>query len=183
MDLVMKPSKISPVLWVVLGVSLGLLGFFLLLANPFGWKTLIPTLIFKQNTSPSGERLPKGVANAPTPYLFLPHGKQTYSSRGGDNNKSNITSVTYDPLDPQKDSNQTISAVIDSQEAVNSVSVTVKTDSQTNTHQLKLQTGTASKGTWSVTFVATDTFEKIYSVSFEIITQFGNKTTIPMPIR
>ena len=178
----MKPSKISPVLWVVLGVSLGLLGFFLILANPFGWKTPIPTLTLKNTTSNKGA-LPKGVINAPTPYLFLPHGKQTYNSRTEDGNKSKITSVTFDPLDPQKNTKQTISVTVESNEAIQSVSATLKTDNQSNTHQFKLSSGTASKGVWSTTFTVADTFDKIYNVSFEIITQFGNKTTIPMPIR
>lgn len=179
----MKSGKISPVLYIILGVSLGLLGFFLLLANPFGWKLPIPTLIKLPSTNPTNQSVPKGLVSAPTPYLILPHGKQTYNARGTENGRSKVISIIYDPLDPSLNANQTISADIESSETIKTVNLTVHTDNQSNTHLMKLSSGTLTKGVWTTTFQAVDTYDKIYDVSFEIITELGNKSTIPMLIR
>lgn len=176
----MKSGKISPFLFVALGVSLGLLGFFLILANPFGWKMPFPSI---KSTNNSQKATSKGLATAPTPYLFLPTGKQTYNARGAESKKSAATSITFDPLDPKKDTNQTITATIESKEPVNSVKVTVNTDNSSNPYPMKLISGDSSKGEWSAIFKVIDTYEKIYNISFEIITELGNKTTQPMPLR
>ena len=177
----MKSGKISPFLFIALGVSLGLLGFFLVLANPFGWKLPFPTL--NKSVDKSKDIVPEGIVTAPTPYLFLPTGKQTYNARGAENRKSAATSITFDPLDPKKDSNQTISATIESKEPVNSVTVTVNTDNSSTPNKMRLISGTNTSGVWSATHKITDTYAKVYNVSFEIITELGNKTAQPMPIR
>ena len=179
----MKPRRISPFLFVALGVSLGLFGFFLLLANPFGWKLPVPTLKPVSLAPNPSNSLPKGLTKAPTPYLILPHGIQTYNSRGAENKISKVTSITYDPLDPPKNTNQTISATIQSIEPVNSVALTVHTDNQINKHSMTLSSGDTQNGVWTAFFTVTDTYEKFYDVSFEIITELGNKTTLPMLIR
>lgn len=185
----MKSGKVSPVLYVVLGVSFGLLGFFLLLANPFGWKLPIPTLIKLPTSTPqtantgTGEKLPEGLAEAPTPYLFLPHGKQTYNVRVGDERTSLITNIVYDPLDPKKDATQVVTATAESKESINSISLTLNTDNKTTVYPMTLTSGTKLKGIWTASFTATDTYESIYNVSFEIITELGNKSTQPMLLR
>ena len=176
----MKSGKVSPVLYVILGVSFGLLGFFLLLANPFGWKLPTPTLT--KTTPKSGKTFPPGTVAAPTPYLILPHGKQTYNAQGKWG-ESTVTSITYDPLDPARDTKQTVTATIQSKEAINTVSLTLNTDAQTTTHPMKLISGTATQGVWSTTYQFSDTYEKIYNVSFEITTELGNKTSQPMLIK
>ncbi len=176
----MNSGKISPIIFVVLGVTLGLLGFFLILANPFGWKLPIPTLI---NLNKDTQTPLKGTTLAPTPYLFLPPGKQTYNAQGADKRKSAVTSITFDPLDPKKNTNQTISVTTVSSEAINSLSVTVNTDNSSSSHTMKLISGDNLKGNWSTTIKVTDTYEKVYNVSFEIITELGNKISQPMLIR
>ena len=184
MIVAMNLGKISPFLLVALGVSLGLFGFFLILANPFGWKLSLPALIPQTTTTTrNGEKLPKGVVEAPTPYLFLPHGKQTYNVRGGDNKVSIITTVVYDPLDPKKDSPQIISVTAKSKESINSISLTMNTDNQTKVYPMTFSSGTKLNGVWTVSFIASDTYEKTYDVSFEIITELGNKSIQPMPLR
>ena len=184
MIVAMNLGKISPFLLVALGVSLGLFGFFLILANPFGWKLSLPALIPQTTTTTrNGEKLPKGVVEAPTPYLFLPHGKQTYNVRGGDNKVSIITTVVYDPLDPKKDSTQIISVTAKSKESINSISLTMNTDNQTKVYPMTFSSGTKLNGIWTVSFIASDTYEKTYDVSFEIITELGNKSIQPMPLR
>lgn len=184
MIVAMNLGKISPFLLIALGVSLGLFGFFLILANPFGWKLNLPSLIPKTTTTTrNGEKLPKGVVEAPTPYLFLPHGKQTYNVRGGDNKVSIITTVVYDPLDPKKDTTQTISVTAKSKEPINSISLTMNTDNQTKIYPMTFNSGTKIDGVWTASFIASDTYEKIYDVSFEIITELGNKSIQPMPLR
>ena len=184
MIVAMNLGKISPFLLIALGVSLGLFGFFLILANPFGWKLSLPALIPQTTTTTrNGEKLPKGVVEAPTPYLFLPHGKQTYNVRGGDNKVSIITTVVYDPLDPKKDSTQIISVTAKSKESINSISLTMNTDNQTKVYPMTFSSGTKLNGIWTVSFIASDTYEKTYDVSFEIITELGNKSIQPMPLR
>ena len=178
----MKSGKISPILWVALGVSLGLFGFFLILANPFGWKFPIPFLI-KTSTNKQNSSLPKGLEQAPTPYLILPHGTQTYNVQGTNSKKSKITSITYNPLDPAKNTNQTITATVTSSEPIKTINLTEVTDDQTTTHSMKFISGSTTDGIWSSDFQITDTYEKIYYVSFEIITELGNKTVQLMPIR
>ena len=177
----MKSGKISPFLFVALGVSLGLFGFFFIIANPFGWKLVIPNLF--KSIQDNSKVLPEGTTSAPTPYLFLPKGKQTYNAQGTKNMRSAAVSVTYDPLDPQINTDQTISATIASKEVVKFVNITVNTDSQTNTHSMNQVSGTNLNGVWSTSFKITDTYEKIYNVSFEIITELGNKSIQPMFIR
>jgi hypothetical protein len=175
----MKSGKISPFLWVALGVSVGLFGFFLILANPFGWKMVLPTFIPQSNSPQSATN---DIGQAPTPYLFLPHGKQTYNARGG-SNKASVASITYDPLDPAINSSQTITVTVESTEPVKSVDITVNTDKQTTVHSLSLTSGTTTDGVWTTTFTVTDTYAKIYNVSFAIITELGNKITQPMLLR
>ncbi len=176
----MNSGKISPILFVVLGVALGLFGFFIILANPFGWKLPFPSLIKVDKRDPS---LPKGTVAAPTPYLILPTGKQTYNARVADSKKSSVTSITFDPLDPKINTNQTITVTAISSEAINSLIVTVNTDNLSVPHKMNLVSGDNLKGEWSTIFKVTDSYEKTYNVSFEIITQLGNKTTQPMPLR
>lgn len=182
----MKSGRFSPLLFIVFGVIVGLLGFFLILANPFGWKTPVPRLTTTQEEktpSSTDENLPPGITRAPTPYLVLPSGKQTYNARGGEDKKSRVTSITYDPLDPALNSNQTISAQITSSEPIKSVVITVNTDNRSTPHTMSLLAGSFSSGTWVTSFKVTDTYEKKYDVSFEITTELGNKTTMPMLIR
>lgn len=183
----MKSGKVSPVLYIVLGVSFGLLGFFLLLANPFGWKLPIPTLTkLPSSTSQptkTAKQLPKGLTTAPTPYLFLPSGKQTYNVGGGDENVSKIFTIVYDPLDPKKDAPQVITATANSKEPIKSISLTLNTDNKTTVHPMTLSSGTNLSGVWTTSFTAVDTYDKLYGVSFEIITELGNKTVQPMLIR
>lgn len=184
MIVAMNLGKISPFLLIALGVSLGLFGFFIILANPFGWKLNLPSLIPQTTTTTrNGEKLPKGVVEAPTPYLFLPHGKQTYNIQGGEEKVAKISNVVYDPLDPQKDSTQTITATSISKEPVSSISLTMFTDNQTKVYPMTFNSGTKLKGIWTASFTASDTYEKIYKVSFEIITELGNKAIQPMPLR
>jgi hypothetical protein len=175
----MKSGKITPFLWVALGISLGLFGFFLILANPFGWKIVTPTLTRQSN---SLQTPVTKITQAPTPYLFLPHGKQTYNARGS-SGKSTVTSITYDPLDPTLNSSQTVTATVTSKEPIKTVSITVNTDKQTNNYVMSLTSGSTTDGVWTTTFKSTDTYEKIYNVSFTIITELGNKTTQPMLLR
>lgn len=176
----MEPRKISPILYVVLGVSVGLLVFLLIIINPFGWKLALPSIF---NFNRSAGSIPEGLALAPTPHLFLPHGKQTYNARGSGAERSSVTSITFEPLDPAKNTSQTITASVTSKESVKSVTLTVNTDNQSTNHAMKLISGNGSKGDWTSTFTVSDSYEKTYNLSFLIITSFGNKTTQLMPIR
>ncbi|KKS42589.1 MAG: hypothetical protein UV06_C0009G0004 [Candidatus Collierbacteria bacterium GW2011_GWA2_42_17] len=184
MIVAMNLGKISPFLLIALGVSLGLFGFFLILANPFGWKLNLPSLIPQTTTTTrTGEKLPQGVVQAPTPYLFLPHGKQTYNIQGGEEKVAKISNVIYDPLDPKKDTVQTITATSVSKEPVSSISLTMFTDNQTKVYPMTFVSGTKLKGVWTTSFTVSDSYEETYKVSFEIISDLGNKATQPMPLR
>jgi len=179
----MKSDKVSPILFIVLGVSLGLLGFFLLLANPFGWKLPTPTLTKTTDTTTNTKELPKGLAEAPAPRLILPSGEQTYNISGGDEKVSKISKIIYNPLDPKINTTQVITATANSKEPISTVSLTVNTDNDTKTYPLTFTSGTKINGVWTTSFTVTDTYENIYNVSFEIITELGNKSIMPMLIK
>lgn len=176
----MKKASLKPVYFVILGVVLGLGGFFLILANPFGWKTITPFLKISQPGTPTPGN---GLVAAPPPVLILPKGKQTYMVRGGDNSISKITSVTVDPLDIKKGGTQTITVEIDSKEPITTFNTTLTTDTSSKEYSLKLIAGDSTKGTWQAAYTVSDSAEKIYNYKFNIITNNGNKTVTPFLVR
>lgn len=179
----MNKITLRPVYFIILGVILGLGGFFLLLANPFGWKTIRPTLKTTTTSKPTPAAPGNGLMAAPTPILILPKGKQTYTVRGGDTDISRVTSVTVDPLDAKKGDKQTLTVKIASKEPVKTFNVVLNSDNGGKEYSLALASGDTSNGTWETSYTLTDSTSKIYSFVFNIITNNGNKTVNPFLVR
>ena len=171
----------KPVYFVILGVVLGLAGFFLILANPFGFKGLRPTLdVLKPSNT---QQTPPGTIAAPTPTLILPSGKQTFFVRGGENDLSKLSQVVVDPLDATKGQQQTIDVSVTSPEPISDFKIVLKTDNATNTYTPTVKSGNSTQGVWSTTYTFPDTADKVYSFTFEMTTQTNKKTTKPFLLR
>ena len=179
----MKKFFLKPAFFVILGIVLGLGGFFLILANPFGWKSIQPNLNISQPGKTGTDQAPKGLATAPTPVLILPSGKQTYNVSGGTANVSRVTQLTVDPLDVKKGGTQTISMKVTSKEPVESFTITLNSDNGSKDFPLKLVSGDASQGVWEGTYTVSDSTAKVYNFVFNIITNSGNKTVSPFLVR
>ena len=175
-----KPSM-KPVYFIIFGVILGLGGFFLILANPFGWNSIRPILNTGSIQQP-GQKSGKLVA-APAPILILPKGKQTYNVQGGETAISRVTSVTVDPLDALKDQTQSISVKVNSKEPISKFSIILNSDNGSHEYPLSLISGDESIGVWEGKYTLTDSTFKIYTFLFNIITNNGNKTVTPFPVR
>ncbi|HEX9008433.1 MAG TPA: hypothetical protein VF837_04195 [Patescibacteria group bacterium] len=183
----MNKPTIKPVYFIILGIIVGLGGFFLLLANPFGWKTPVPYLTTSTPTpvttgNPS-KVTPKGVIAAPTPVLILPTGKQTYNVQGGETDISRITQVTVDPLDVKKGGQQSLSVKMSSKEPISKFTVTLNSDNGTHDYPLTLASGDTTTGVWTAQYTVSDSTATIYDFVFNIITNNGNKTVTTFPVR
>jgi len=174
----MATRKISPVLYVILGISIGILGLVFFLANPFKIKVDLPG---KPLTPEQAQK--EGLVAISTPVLILPSGKQTYTSQRAEGATSGVTSITYDPLDPKQGSKQTISLDVESLEELESVTITINSDTKSNVHVLKLIGQNENKSTWSTTFTINDSYQNIYNLNIETLTKSGIKSTESMLVR
>jgi len=168
---------------VIIGILIGLLGFFLLLANPFGWKMITPTLTNPSTTTDPQNPKYQAITGAPTPVLVLPKGKQTYFVRGGDKEISRISSITIDPLDITKNSEQTMTIKMTSKEDISDFKATLVSDNTKQTFSLNLISGDLKNGTWEAKYKVTDNTDKKYGFDFKIITINGNETATVFPVR
>ena len=166
--------------FVILGIVLGLGGFFLLLANPFGLRFPKP---FLKTVSIRPPLTPPGAIAAPTPTLILPPGKQTFYVRGGDRDFSKITQIVVDPLDAAPNTTQTIDISITSPEPVVSFKVSLQTDNNQSSYTPVLKSGNSTKGVWFASYSFPDTAKKLYKFVFTIITNTNKTTTIPFLVR
>jgi hypothetical protein len=176
----MKNFVLKPVYFIILGVVLGLGGFFLVLANPLNFK--LPRPFFIKQSSNNSFPVPGSMA-APTPHLILPSGKQIFYVRGGETDYSKISQVTINPLDATKGTNQSIDIAISSIEPISSFKINLTTDTQTTSYTPTVTSGNATKGIWTASYTFPDSSTKIYKYVFEIITNTNKKTTIPFLVR
>ena len=127
----------------------------------------------KSSTAPKDGSLTLTAPTAPTPLpekkppYVLPTGAQTYRFSHG----TNVTGpkpqlVTIDPLDPRSGSTQTISVVVHSTSAVQSVVVVIGTDHQEKTLNLQLTSGDSQKGTYQGSWQIDDSYENKYSFRY-----------------
>ncbi len=175
----MANFSLKPVHFIILGVILGLGGFFFIMANPF-MKTVKPFI--KTSTTPKSEILPGAVPLA-TPTLILPKGRQTFRTQGGDADVSKVTQVIIDPLDAKKGDEQKIDVVIDSVEPVTSFTLTLISDNKETTLTMKNISGDSTKGTWSTSHTLSDSTDNVYKIIFDLATNTNKKTNIPFPLR
>lgn len=127
---------------------------------------------------------PTGIVTAPTPYLILPTGKQTYLVRSNPKpGDATVKQIVADPIESAQGDQQTFSLDIASPTPVAAVSLELTTDNQTNTYQFKLVSGNNKLGTWSGTWVMADPHRVTYFAKFIIKDEGGHITNQDFPIR
>lgn len=167
--------KISQIILIVLLLLLALLVAVLLLTG----RVKIPSSLL---ITPPQTEVPAGLVQAPTPYLLLPQGRQSYLIRSGSLNQPRGNRIVVDPLDARRGEQQVVDLEVEFTKAITSVNLTLITDNIQKTYPMTLSAGDPTKGTWSATYQIEDDHEGIYSMQF-IINYDGQETTIDFPIR
>lgn len=111
------------------------------------------------------------LAPSKPPYT-LPTGSQTYRfSHGKDVTGPKVQVVTFDPLDPEVNSTQTITLEIESPTPLESAQITLTSDNQEKTLDLERTSGDALQGTYQTSWVVDDTFELTYAVHYLLLSE------------
>lgn len=102
-------------------------------------------------------------APTPTP-IPLPRGPREFSVSGGDN--PSIRSLKFSEYSPRKGENQTITVTVsdESDAGVLGVQIALMTDHEVKNYPLKLASGTAQRGDWSITITSNDTHDYVYGI-------------------
>lgn len=167
---------ISQVVLVILLIVVVGLAYYLYTVTQSGTKTTSIGVNVPQT------EFPAGIVKAPTPYLLLPQGKQSYSINSGSGNEPRGTRIIVDPLDARKGEKQTVYLDAGYTKPIESVGVTLIMDNFSKTYPLSVTGGDATKGTWSGTYTIEDDHEKIYAMKFALKYN-GKETIINFPIR
>lgn len=157
-------SHLLPLLIALLLVASGSLYYYLRVTSPDLFRSVPPSTRL--------EPLASGLIAGPSkPPYTLPTGLQTYKfSHGKDVTGPKIQVVTFDPLDPEVGSTQTITLEIESPTPLESAEITLTSDNQERTLALKLKSGDALRGTYQTSWVVDDTFDLKYSVHYLLLT-------------
>jgi hypothetical protein len=169
-----QKSYLIPLIITLTLVLTGSSYFYLKTAYPFlftGLSQKITSITNSPTPSPTMTITAPPVITAPSsvPYV-LPTGSQTYQySHGSDVKGPKISSVTIDPLDPPKDTAQTITLVITSTSPMTKNSLTINTDNESKTLDLKQVSGDNLAGTYAVTWTPSDTYAQKYSIKYHLV--------------
>lgn len=158
-------SHLLPLLIVLLLVASGTLYYYLRVTYPSS------AAQSPLSEAPSSEaQTPLSGATPSKPPYTLPQGPQTYRfSHGKDVTGPKIQVVTIDPLDPKIGSTQTITLEIESPTPLKSAEITLTSDNQEKTLDLKLKSGDSLKGTYTGSWQVDDTFDIKYSVRYLLL--------------
>lgn len=127
---------------------------------------------------------PTGLIKAPTPYLQIPEGRQSFTVRTGNTGGPMGTQIVVDPFNAQKGTQQTVTLGVEYKGGkVDSVDATLITDNAKTKLPMHLVSGDNSSGTWSITWSIEDTHEVTYQMDFSINYSGGKQYTINFPIR
>ncbi len=126
-----------------------------------------PTQATTSATSPTPTFTPK-----PTPTPFpLAQGKITYNGGHGKGFVgSQITSVTFDPLDPKKGAQQTVSVGFSASSPVLSADLILTTDTKTATYSMQKNAQDPTGNSWLVVITTDDTHLYKYTAQVTIKT-------------
>lgn len=120
----------------------------------------ITTFITSKIVKPSPKPTPRKIRP-------LPAGKKVfYFSRGSGVVGPKLQQVIVDPLTPERNSTQTVTATIKHDSPVTSAAVKLHTDNMTVDFPLTLASGSATNGTWTGTWQMTDTYNYTYYLQF-----------------
>lgn len=105
----------------------------------------------------------------------LPSGKQVFSVSYGDKDpgKPKLTSIAMDPLPPTLGAKQTLTISITSVSPITEVTTTLMTDNKTVSFSPQLVRGAPTEGDWEASWVASDTTEKRYYLTFHVESTVG----------
>ncbi len=125
----------------------------------------------QQASLPSPSPSPSGPSPSPA---FLPQGKHSYSISQGDKTVPQITKSIIDPLDPKLNETQTVQVKISHTSPVNSVKLKLTSDNHQVETDMTLTKGTATNGTWEISWQITDTV--LYNYLLTITAKSNDKT-------
>jgi hypothetical protein len=115
----------------------------------------------------------------PTPTSIpLPRGLREFGVSGGDNPQIGLLKLSEYSPKIGEDQTITISVTDDSGGKVTSVAITMMTDNETKTYQLKLSSGSAKKGDWSTTIMAEDTRNYTYGMDIRARNDKGQASLV-----
>jgi prepilin-type N-terminal cleavage/methylation domain-containing protein len=125
---------------------------------------------------PGGGSPSPGASPTPSPTPEpLPPGDQTYFVSGSSNPR--ITQVDFSPLDVAVGANQTVTVRVRDPNPIDSVSVTIQSDNQSNTYPLSQVSSVFVAGqyreVWSGSWISPDTHDYIYYVPVEATSASG----------
>lgn len=105
----------------------------------------------------------------------LPTGKQEYTGQYGSAAIGpKIQKAYIDPLDVKKGKKQTVTLLLKNESPVTSATATLITDHRNVPGTFKLVNGTATNGTWQLTWTMDDTYDTTYQIYITLESSTGN---------
>lgn len=108
-------------------------------------------------------------------------GKQSYKLLSGES--PSFKEAWIDPLDAAAGENQLIAARVENPSKIKNVAVTIMTDGEERTLNLKLTEGSEYNGVWSGSRVMMGTYERIYRFRFSATDETGKTSSITITSR
>jgi len=167
-----KPSKTKLTFFALTFIILLIIVFFV-------WKNQyqIQQLELASSKTEQQASFPDNSSSAPKPSpspSFLLQGKQSYSISQGDKTVPQITKAIINPLDPKLNETQTVQVKISHTSPVESVKLKLNSDNHQVETDMTLIEGTATNGTWEISWQITDTV--LYNYLFTITAKSNDKT-------
>ena len=140
--------------------------------------------LFNLSGEPTPTPINEWTPAKPTP-LPLAHGTQTYRISGSTLGAPKISEVTFDPLDPASDQNQTmiVNAFDGNGSIVKTVTVTLNTDNKGEIHSLTHSQGTAQNGIWQGSWKISDSYDDKYTATVRAENAAGVAQTSTITLR
>jgi hypothetical protein len=113
----------------------------------------------------------------------LPQGKTPFSVSSGKKDGPQFSQGFIDPYDPAVGQSQSITVEVSDSVGVSGVSVTIKTDTQTETHLMRRTSGTDTRGQWKGEWAVHDTHNQIYKAKLMATNANGEQNEIEMTLR
>lgn len=102
-------------------------------------------------------------------------GQQEFKFSHGDKvTGPKLQTVTLDPIDPDKNSTQVITATIKHDSPVTKANLIIESDNDITIQPLKLINGDTQNGTWQAELKLKDTYDYNYYIKFDLQSSSGN---------
>ena len=166
----------------VLVTTLILGGFYLFLSPNISLKDLVNKVKKPEEEINEEKNITEPFKPSPRP---LATGKQTYLISGSTKGAPKMSEVTFDPIDPKSDQNQTIiiKALDVNGSFVKTVTVTLNTDNKGEIHSLSLTQGTAQDGVWQGSWKISDSYDYKYTATIRAENAAGLAQTATLTLR